>query len=100
MAKEKEFPVYGNNGLRGTLLAAARFLDASPEKRIRLEDGREIVVPSSALVAQPDGSYFLNQSEQVESPPPAAPERVPEVGPSAPVPPSSELQPTRLTRIR
>lgn len=75
MAKEKEFPVFGNNGLKGTLLAAARFLDASPEKRIRLEDGREIVVPSSALIAQPDGSYFLNQNEQVESLPQAPPVR-------------------------
>lgn len=88
MPKEKEFPVYGNNGLRGTLLAAARFLDASPEKRVRLEDGREIVVPSSALVAQPDGSYYLNYSEEpaqrqhqppeqqpepVSAPPPATP---------------------------
>lgn len=87
MTKDKEFPVYGRGGLKGTLLAAARFLDASPEKRIRLEDGREIVVPSSALVAQPDGTYFLNQDEQIEKPAQAPPERTPgSQAANAPVP--------------
>jgi hypothetical protein len=59
MAAEKTFPVYGDNGLKGTLFAAARFLDTTPEKRVVLEDGREITVPSSSLEAQPDGSYYL-----------------------------------------
>lgn len=59
MLREKEFAVYGDNGLKGTLLSAARFLDPSPEKRVRLEDGRVIVVPSHALIAQPDGSYYF-----------------------------------------
>ena len=47
MLKEKEFPVYGENGLKGTLLSASRFLDPGPERRVRLEDGRVITVPSS-----------------------------------------------------
>ena len=47
MLKEKEFPVYGDNGLKGTLLSASRFLDPGPERRVRLEDGRVITVPSS-----------------------------------------------------
>ena len=79
MLKEKEFPVYGDNGLKGTLLSTARFLDASPEKRLRLEDGREIMVPSSALIAQPDGSYYFRSNGEPEPPaaaPPPAPEQV------------------------
>ncbi len=67
MLRDKEFPVYGENGLKGTLLSAARFLDPSPEKRVRLEDGRVVMVPSHALIAQPDGSYYLR-------PPDAEPE--------------------------
>ena len=70
MLKEKEFPVYGDNGLKGTLLSTARFLDPSPEKRLRLEDGRVIMVPSSALTAQPDGSYYFRPDGAPE--PPAA----------------------------
>ncbi|MGI8743084.1 MAG: DUF2382 domain-containing protein [Bryobacteraceae bacterium] len=78
MLKEKEFPVYDENGFRGTLLSAARFLDPSPEKRIRLEDGREMKVPSSALVAQPDGSYFLHTAGQPPSEPKPEPPAEPE----------------------
>lgn len=73
MPKEKEFPVYGDNGLKGTLLAAARFLDASLEKRVRLDDGREIMVPSSALLPQPDGSYYLKYGDQPGTAPLDAP---------------------------
>jgi hypothetical protein len=60
MAVEKQFPVYGDNGLRGTLVAASRFLDNTPEKKVRLEDGREITVPSELLEAQRDGSFYLH----------------------------------------
>jgi hypothetical protein len=60
MPVEKQFPVYGDNGLRGTLTAASRFLDNTPEKKIRLEDGREITVPSEMLEAQRDGSFYLH----------------------------------------
>jgi hypothetical protein len=59
MLKEKEFPVYGDNGLRGTLLSPARLLDPSPEKRVRLDDGRVIMVSSRSLIPQPDGSYYF-----------------------------------------
>ena len=66
MLKEKEFPVYGDNGLKGTLLSTARFLDPSPEKRVRLEDGRVILVPSHALIAQPDGSYYFRPDGETQ----------------------------------
>ena len=72
MMKEKEFPVYGDNGLKGTLLSAARFLDPSPEKRLRLEDGRVIMVPSSSLIAQPDGSYYFRPNGEQPEPPVAS----------------------------
>ena len=62
MASDKQFPVYGDDGLKGTLFAPARFLDSSTQKRVRLEDGREIVVPADALVPAPDGSFFLKNA--------------------------------------
>ncbi len=74
MLKEKEFPVYGDNGMRGTLLSAARFLDPSQDKRVRLEDGRVVMVPSSALIAQPDGSYYFRPTNAEPEPQEPAPE--------------------------
>ncbi len=68
MLKEKEFPVYGDNGMRGTLLSAARFLDPSQDRRVRLDDGRVVMVPSSALIAQPDGSYYFRPTNAEAEP--------------------------------
>src|ERR1700737_1084907 len=59
MLKEKEFAVYGDNGMKGTLLSAARFLDPNQERKVRLEDGRVLMVPANSLTAQPDGSYYF-----------------------------------------
>ena len=59
MPAEKEFPVHGDDGLRGVLLAPTRFLDDAPERKIRLDDGRELTVPSEALEPQRDGSFYL-----------------------------------------
>ncbi len=94
MLKEKEFPVYGDDGLKGTLLSASRFLDPSPERRVRLEDGRVVTVPSSALIAQPDGSYYFRPTgaepepkiavqEQVQAAPVSQPEPRQVFAPSA-----------------
>ncbi len=106
MLREKEFAVYGDNGLKGTLLSAARFLDPSPEKRVRLEDGRVIVVPSHALIAQPDGSYYFHQTEAeaAGNPASAAAVATPEVRRSEsayqPPPPEAELQRERSAAER
>ena len=66
MVRDKEFPVYGINGFRATLLAPARFLDNASQKRLRLADGREIQVPSSELELKPDGSFYLKNLPAVE----------------------------------
>ncbi len=79
MPADKEFPVHGENGLRGVLLAPARFLDDSTERRIRLEDGREFTVPSEMLEPQRDGSFYLrtlpeSRAASTEDPLPAVPD--------------------------
>ncbi len=88
MLKEKEFPVYGENGLKGTLLSASRFLDPSPERRVRLEDGRVISVPSSELISQPDGSYYFRPTSAESEPRIPQPEQLPPV----PVPEAAPRQ--------
>jgi hypothetical protein len=111
MALDKQFPVYGDDGLKGTLFAPARFLDSSTQKRVRLEDGREIVVPSESLVPAPDGSFYLKNAsaflvgkpssggttgptasvaEKVAPPPVEAARKEP---PKAEVPPKVEIPP-------
>jgi hypothetical protein len=67
MPEPKTFPVFSDRGQIGTLLAPARFLDDRAEKTIRLDDGREVVVPADALEVRQDGSFYLRQ-------PPPAPE--------------------------
>src|SRR5215467_14548153 len=62
MLRDKEFPVYGDNGFKAMLLAPARFLDPKTQKRIRLEDGREIFVGGDALEAKADGSFYLRNA--------------------------------------
>jgi len=59
MADRKQFTVYGENGLKGTMFANARFLDDNAERVIRLENGQELSVPASALEPRSDGSFFL-----------------------------------------
>lgn len=67
MPADKEFPVYDEKGLAGVLLAPARFLDSAPQKRLRLQDGSEVSVPSEDLEPQPDGSFFLKKRQVYES---------------------------------
>ena len=62
MALDKQFPVYGDDGLKGTLFSPARFLDNATKKRVRLDDGRELLVPAEALSAEPDGSFYLKNA--------------------------------------
>lgn len=44
------------------MYASARFIDSKPEKRVVLEDGREMMVPSSELEPQADGSFYLRSA--------------------------------------
>src|ERR1700738_4066636 len=61
MAELKEYPLRGQ-GINGVVLAPSRFLDDSKQKRIRLESGEQYMVPSEALEARDDGSFYLRQS--------------------------------------
>lgn len=51
--------VIGGNELRGVLIDPVQ-PGATGDVRVRLDDGRTIVVPASSLSAQPDGGYALN----------------------------------------
>jgi hypothetical protein len=66
MPEVKEYPVYGD-GVRGVVVAPARFLDESREKLVRLNDGAEFMVPADALEPQPDGSFYLRRPRREES---------------------------------
>lgn len=68
------------------MYASARFIDTKPEKRVILEDGRELFVPSSALEPQPDGSFYLRSAIE-----PAVPSDLKEL-------PSESGMPKFLTR--
>lgn len=96
MPAMKEFPVHGENGLRGVLLAPARFLDDAPERRIRLEDGREVTVPSNLLEPQRDGSFYLRTppAESTPAQDPQATQEMRAVQPSVVQP--SVVQPTEV----
>src|SRR4051794_19156286 len=95
MPVEKQFPVYGDNGLRGTLVAASRFLDNTPEKKVRLEDGREITVPSELLEARRDGSFYLHSAPESTSSN-MNPPNVNQVAQPAVMPPTARTEPTRM----
>jgi uncharacterized protein (TIGR02271 family) len=59
MTEYQKFRVTGERGLRGTVFTTSRFLDESEFKLMRLDDGREFMIPSDALASMPDGSYRL-----------------------------------------
>src|SRR5438445_4341558 len=59
MTEYQKFRVAGERGLRGTVFTTSRFLDESEYKLMRLDDGREFMIPSDALASMPDGSYRL-----------------------------------------
>lgn len=91
MPAEREFPVYGDNGVRGVLYAPARFLDKATQRRVRFEDGSEEWIPASALEARPDGSFYIRtatprtEPASEPAPPPAA--QAPPVAAAPPIEP-------------
>jgi uncharacterized protein (TIGR02271 family) len=59
MSRLQEYPVTDSKGVRGRLLTTSRFLDDNPHRLIRLEDGRELLVPKQLLKPNEDGSFLL-----------------------------------------
>jgi len=59
MSRQQQFRVTDRNGVNGTLLTTSRFLDDNPQRLIRLDDGRELLVPKQLLRPQDDGSFLL-----------------------------------------
>src|SRR3569833_3291736 len=59
MSRQQQFRVVDSNGVKGTLLTTSRFLDDNPHRLVRLQDGRELLVPKSLLGPQDDGSILL-----------------------------------------
>jgi len=59
MSRQQQFRVTDRNGVKGTLLTTSRFLDDNPQRLIRLDDGRELLVPKQLLRPQDDGSFLL-----------------------------------------
>lgn len=59
MSRTQEYRVVDPDGATGILSASSRFLDDNPNRLIRLDDGREIVVPKELLRPQDDGSFRL-----------------------------------------
>lgn len=83
----KQYPLRGR-GIRGVVMAPARFLDDNKERQVRLDDGSEMLVPASALEPQADGSFYLREPE-----PPAAP---PEPRMPDPLPPAPAAEPAAI----
>jgi hypothetical protein len=61
MAELREFPLVTSTGVTGSVFRTARFLDRAQQNLVRLQDGREFEVSSSALHVQPDGSFLLEE---------------------------------------
>ena len=59
MNQLRSFPLVLDNGERGEVLSTARFLDDRKDRVVRLANGREFLVPKSALKPQDDGSFRL-----------------------------------------
>jgi hypothetical protein len=89
MTPARQFPVYGDNGKIGVVVAPARFLDDRPEKLVRFDDGSEEMVPSDALQPQPDGSFYLRRRTEPNVPP--EPESQAETSEPAPPPADEEF---------
>jgi uncharacterized protein (TIGR02271 family) len=62
MSRQQQFRVTDRNGVRAALLTTSRFLDDNPHRLVRLEDGRELLVPKQLLRPQDDGSFTLAAS--------------------------------------
>jgi len=57
MQQSDQILVSGKEGLHGTIMKSAR-ADES-QMLVQLDNGRQVVVPTSVLVRQDDGSYYL-----------------------------------------
>jgi uncharacterized protein (TIGR02271 family) len=64
MSRQQQFRVVDNNGVTGTLPTTSRFLDDNPHRLVRLDDGRELLVPKRLLRPQDDGSFLLTAPVQ------------------------------------
>lgn len=63
MAELQEFPVKLSDGRKGTVLRTSRFLDKRDFNTVKLSNGTELKVPSSALEPQQDGSFYLRDGQ-------------------------------------
>jgi len=59
MSELRSFPVVLDNGDTGVMFATSRFFDNREDRLLRLSDGREFLVPRSALESRSDGTYHL-----------------------------------------
>ncbi|HYP13298.1 MAG TPA: YsnF/AvaK domain-containing protein [Bryobacteraceae bacterium] len=89
MSKQlRSFPLILETGERAEVLSTSRFLDDNNDRVVRLQDGREILVPKTALEAQSDGSFRLRLN-------PAELERI--TGGRRQAPPQSATNQTRAS---
>lgn len=59
MDQPERIRVTGKEGLRGTAEAAGVTEGQHPSVLVRLDSGRQVLVPTELLVTQADGSYYL-----------------------------------------
>ena len=59
MEKSESMVVRGEDGLRGTIETSLFLGGSQPHVLVQLDDGQQILVPSHALLPQPDGSHYL-----------------------------------------
>ncbi len=59
MEQSKAVLVNGKAGLRGQLASPLRAGQSDEQVQVRLDDGRQVIVPGELLVRQTDGSYYL-----------------------------------------
>jgi hypothetical protein len=59
----QEFEVRLSDGSKGTVLRTSRFLDKREFNTVKLNNGTELTVPSSALEPQQDGTFFLRDGQ-------------------------------------
>jgi Domain of unknown function (DUF2382) len=59
----QEFEVRLSDGSKGTVLRTSRFLDKREFNTVKLSNGTELTVPSSALEPQQDGSFLLRDGQ-------------------------------------
>ncbi len=60
MSRYTQYPFVDPDGVQGVVLATSRFVGEEREKLIRLQDGRELVIPREYLQPRDDNSYRLS----------------------------------------